>query len=136
MSVSYKMDYLIAYFCLLLIFVHQIVGVTEIYRENELWMFYVNNDTNVSRNSTQQGRYQSINTNLSVSYQPMTRNFHRDIETFCEILTKTKVVAFLLPPNFEGRIEFTLAAKHLAIPVLNVPKSSKDTQVILYFIKL
>ncbi len=102
------------------------------YGENELWMFYVHNDTNASENSTQGARYnQSINANLSVSYLKMTTSFHRDIGTFCEILTKLKVVAFLLPPNIQNRIEFILAAKHLAIPVLNLPKSSKDTQVIL-----
>ena len=62
----------------------------------------------------------------------MTTSFHKDIETFCEILTKTKVVALLLPPNIDERIEFTLAAKHLAIPVLNFAKPSKNTQEYLH----
>jgi hypothetical protein len=78
----------------------------------ELWMFYVHNGRNVS---------------VSVTWN----NDNKDIETFCEILTKLKVVAFLLPPNIQHWIEI-LAAKHLAIPVrTDLPKSSKDTQVIL-----
>ena len=122
------MDYLIVYCCLFFISAYQSVGGTEIYEENELWMFYVNNKTVLEA----QRRYnESNNTKLSVSYLKMTTSFHKDIETFCESLTKTNVVALLLPPNIDERIEFTLAAKHLAIPVLNFAKPSKNTQVIL-----
>jgi hypothetical protein len=132
------MDYLIVYCCLFFISFHQIVGGTEIYGENELWMFYVNKDRTVSGLSAQRGRYnESINANLNVSYLQVTTSFHKNIETFCKILTKTYVVALLLPPDIDNRIEFTLAAKYLAIPVLSLAKPSKDIQVILkYFIKL
>lgn len=125
------MDYSKAYGFLVLIFVRQIVGVTEIYRGNDLWMFYVNNNTNVTESSRHERprHTKQINVNLSVSYLPVTKSVHRNLKTVCETLTKVKVVALLYPPNFENNIGFTLVGKHLAIPKLNLHKSSEDTQV-------
>lgn len=124
------MDYMIAYCCLLLIFAPRIVGGTEIHREDELWLFHLNNKIKVSENSTQRERFtQPIMVNVNVSFLPKTRSFHENLETFCEILTQAKVLALLFPPDLENRIGLTLAAKHLAIPVLNLPKSSDNIQV-------
>lgn len=129
-----KMDYLtmLAHCCLLVTFPCQIAVVTGIYRENELWMFYVNNGSNIGGNLTHQLRDdKSINVNLSVSRVAMTKSIQRNLLRFCEILTKVKVIALFLPPNFVNRIELTLTAKHLSIPVLDFQKSFDDIRVII-----
>ena len=123
------MDYMIAYSCLL-IFARPIVGATEIHKGNELWMFHLDNDAMVSEKSTQLVRFTlSIMMNLNVSFLPISRNFQENLEAFCDIFKKVKVLALLFPPDLENRTELTLAAKHLATPVLHLPKSSKDIHV-------
>ena len=125
------MDYMKAYCCLLLIFARQIVCSNEIRTGKELWLFHLNNDIKVSGNSTQRERFtQPITMNLNVSFLPMTKSFHENLQSFCDVLTKAKVLAILFPPDLANKTGLTLAAKHLAIPVLNLLKSSQDIPVI------